>query len=200
MDEIIQIALFVLFALFSLGSNLLNKRKKQQAEKRRNVEETEADVIRPPRGREVSSPNPPEVREEQPMSFEDILRELTGESPRSRREEREEIEDDYEHPFSPAKPERQAEKKIQEQAQEKAAQKSDTFGKSVEQARQAKRISDKIIIDDEPLTEKLEVKTEKSKKSLRSKRFARSIGASLKKGKNARKAIILSEIINRKYF
>ncbi|WPP48877.1 dihydrolipoyllysine-residue succinyltransferase component of 2-oxoglutarate dehydrogenase complex [Catalinimonas niigatensis] len=193
MDELIQIALFVLFALFSLGSNLLNKRKKQQAETRKNTEQTEEDTLRPSRRREVSPPDAPEERERQPLSFEDILRELTGESPRAQKQEKqEEIEDDYEHPFSPNKP-----KQAVEKVQQKAEQKSESFGKSVERAKEAKRITDKISIDDKPLETKLVVETRKSRKN---KQLARNIAASLKDGQGARKAIILSEIINRKHF
>lgn len=193
MDELLQIALFVLFALFSLGSNLLNKRRKQQAETRKNTEQTEEDTLRPSRRREVSPPDVPEERERQPLSFEDILRELTGESSRAgKQEQQEEIEDDYEHPFSSNKP-----KQAVEKVQQKAEQKSESFGKSVERAKEAKRITDKINIDDKPLETKLVVETRKSRKN---KQLASSIAASLKDGQGARKAIILSEIINRKHF
>lgn len=217
MDELIQIALFILFALFSLGSNLLNKRKKQQAETRKSREETELDTQRPTRRREVSSPDAPEERKRQSSTFEDILRELSGESPRRKPQTKvEEIEDDYEHPFASPK----AKEKV-EKAKQQAEQKAESFGRYTEQvkkkteqvvqrwdaprgdaqrgdAQQARRISDKISIEDSSKVKKLEVKTGKSK--AKNKHLARSIAASLRDGQSARKAIILSEIINRKHF
>jgi colicin import membrane protein len=222
MDELIQIALFVLFALFSLGSNLLNKRKKQQAETRKAEEETEAETRRPHSGRpqpgrphrraEVSSPDEPEQRR-QPSTFEEILRELTGESPRldnPRQEsprpgrksepqiESEAGDDDYEHPFSSRKAKEEVEK-----GRRKVAQKAESFEKYKEQGKKyqgqvAQKISDKINIEDQAKAKKLVVK--KTGHKGKSKRLASSIAASLKDANNARKAIILSEIINRKHF
>lgn len=222
MDELIQIALFVLFALFSLGSNLLNKRKKQQAETRKAEEETEAETRRPQPGRpspgrphpgrprrraEVSSPDEPEQRK-QPSTFEEILRELTGESPRQesprpRRRpepqvESEAEEDDYEHPFSTGRVQeekKKVERKVEQKAEslEKHREKGKRYGGQV-----AQKISDKINIEDEANAKRLVVK--KSGHKGKSKRLASSIAASLRDTNNARKAIILSEIINRKHF
>ncbi|MEK6479905.1 hypothetical protein WJR50_20345 [Catalinimonas sp. 4WD22] len=212
MDELIQIALFVLFALFSLGSNLLNKRKKQQAETRKAEEETEAETRRPHRRAEVSSPDEPEQRR-QPSTFEEILRELTGESPRldnPRQEgprpgrkpepqiESEAEDDDYEHPFSTGRAKEEVEK-----GRRKVEQKAESFEKYKEQGKKyqgqvAQKISDKINIEDQAKAKKLVVK--KTGHKGKSKRLASSIAASLKDANNARKAIILSEIINRKHF
>lgn len=211
MEDFFQIILFALFALFSLVSNLLNKRKKQQAETRKSREEVEAESRRPeprrpdsrrpdiqkPRQRpEVSSPDEPETRrkrEEQPSTFEEILRELTGESPLERRAQEVEEEDDYEHPFNQRKAREAA-----EDAKEKIKENADSFGESVQQAKGARRISDKIDIEESIGSKRLEVKTAKSGK--KKKNTAASIARSLKNPESARKAIILSEIIRPKYF
>lgn len=204
MEDFIQIALFVLFALFSLISNLLNKRKKQQAETRKSREEVEAESRRPdsrrPRQRpEISSPDEPEFRrrqqqsQEQPGTFEEILRELTGQSPLERRAQEVEEEDDYDHPFA----ERKA-REAAEQAKQKMEEKADSFGQSVQQAKGARRISDKIDIGQEVSGKRLEVKTTKLGK--KKKNTAADIAKSLKDPESTRKAIILSEIIRPKYF
>ncbi len=218
MDEFIQIALFILFALFSLGSNLLNKRKKKQDEARRAQEEMEGESRpshpgrpspgrphpgRPRRRTEVSSPDVPEERERQPSTFEDILRELTGIPPSDTAEQKKrqvqrrgaEADDDYEHPFSSSNPNEKLEKAKQEAKQRtKPLEKYGTKAKE----KVPQKISDKINIEDELTSKKLVVKTERS--VAKNKGLARSIAASLKDPNGARKAIILGEIINKKYF
>ncbi|MFP4090441.1 MAG: hypothetical protein ACLFUB_16310 [Cyclobacteriaceae bacterium] len=195
MEDFFQIILFIIFALFSLISSLLKKRKKQQAETRKPKEETEADTRRPRRRPEVSPLDEPEPRRrrEQPATFEEILRELTGESPLERRAREEEEEDDYENPFA----ERKA-KEAAEEAKQKMEEKANSFGKSVQQARGAQKISDKIDFEQDISSRRLEVKKVKVGKKKRG--AAADIAKSLKDPQSARKAIILSEIIKPKYF
>jgi gamma-glutamylcysteine synthetase len=211
MEDFIQIILFALFALFSLVSNILNKRKKQQAETRKSRKEVEEEGRRPaPKGGrpdrrpEVSPLDEPDTRtldprrqkrqeQEKSSTFEEMLRELTGESPLEKRAGEAEEEDDYEHPFS----ERKARESARE-AKQKMEKRADDFGKSVRKAKGARRISDKIDLEQDISSKRLKVK--KAKSGRRSKSAAADIAQSLKNPQSARKAIILSEIINPKHF
>ncbi|WKN32602.1 hypothetical protein PZB74_04495 [Porifericola rhodea] len=204
MDEIIQIALFALFAIFSLVSNLLKKRKQQQAETRKGKELTEDDTLRPYSETEVVDQEGPRTPE-RPKTFEDIIRELSGGAEsRKQREvsvpEQEEEEDDYEHPFSSARDRAREEARKRRQQVEHKAQSIEQFeGKVNKMGKQAvQRISDKITIDDKPRPKKVVIKI--SGKKSKSKNLARSVAASLKNPQSARKAIILSEILNKKHF
>jgi len=207
MEDFIQIGLFILFAIFSFVSNLLNKRKKQQAETRKSKEETEGETRRPRRRSEVSSPDEPDEseqgrRQKQPSTFEEILRELTGESPARPKEQQaeqaeveieEKFEDDYEHPFSQHK-----ETKSDSSKAQKAEEEVGSFRKSVRQAKTARRITDKIDFEQEISSKRLEVK--RTKAGRKKKNSAALIARSLRSPDSARRAIILSEIINPKHF
>ncbi len=206
MEDYTQIILFALLALFSLISNLLNRRKKQQAETRKSREQVEEESGRregskPRRRPEVDSPDEPETRnrreepEEEPSTFKQILRELTGESVMERRvqeqgQAQEEVEDDYEHPFAERKP---------KGTRQKQEDQGDSFSRSIQPAEGSRRsISDKIDLDQDISSKRLEVKKVKSGK--KKKNTAASIGKSLRNAESTRKAIILSEIIRPRHF
>ena len=105
----------------------------------------------------------------------------------------EEEDDDYDHPFA----ERKA-REAAEDARQKLEEKADSFGQSVQQAKGARRISDKIDIGQEVSGKPLEVKT--TKLGQKRKNAAADIAKSLRDPESARKAIILGEIIRPKYF
>jgi hypothetical protein len=131
----------------------------------------------------VSSPKA-DTTTRQPTSFEDILRELMGES----RETPPEPE-----PYRP--PVRTQPTQRESEAYSSA---SDTYQKAVVEAGKAEKLDDRVDLEnlDDFIKPKYDIKQSKTKTS----KFTREVRAMLRNPKSARKAVVLSEILNRKHF
>jgi hypothetical protein len=179
MDNYIEL---IIYLLIIVGSGIVqafrNKKKKEQ----------ESQNIPPPtqqrRRREVSSPEA-DTTTRRPGSFEDILRELMGD-PR-------ETQPEYE-PEPTRPPVRKEETRRERESYQPV---SDTYKKAVDEAGKAEKLNDRIDLenlDDFIQPRRMSVKKPKTSK------FAREVRAMLQNPESARKAIILSEILNRKHF
>ncbi|WKN42346.1 hypothetical protein [Tunicatimonas pelagia] len=171
MENYLELLIFLAFAAFSFFSRFLNKKKKPPTQGTGEYEGYE-DIPQPEKP--VVDPDVPEKK---PVSFEDILREMMGES--------------NPQPAPPLdKPKRKVEKKLKEQT--RVAQQTAREAQQV--AKKAKRITDKISLEDSgKRIEPIEITPEKNS-------VAQEVAEALSNPKSAREAIILSEIINRKYF
>jgi hypothetical protein len=179
MDNYIEL---IIYLLIIVGSGIVqafrNKKKKEQ----------ESQNIPPPpqqrRRREVSSPEA-DTTTRRPGSFEDILRELMGD-PR-------ETQPEYEpEPYRP--PVRREETRRESEAYPSS---SGTYQKAIDEAGKAEKLNDRI--DLENLDECIQPRRMSVNKR-KTSRFAREVRAMLQDPESARKAIILSEILNRKHF
>ena len=180
MEKYFEILVFLAFAAFSLLSQFLKKKKKAvtrapEDEGRPNFGQDGDPPVtaRPPRRRKVR-PQPT------PTSLEDILRELTGQPADVEEEE----EDDYELPPY-----------LQEKEEIGAPPPPELVDRT---SPAPKKITDKISLDDdEKLIKPINVKTsvKRNKQSL-----GASVAQSLRNPKSAKRAIILSEILQRKHF
>lgn len=180
MDNYIEL---IIYLLIIVGSGIVqafrNKKKKEQ----------ESQNIPPPppqprRRREVSSPEA-DTTTRRPGSFEDILRELMGD-PR-------ETQPEYEP--EPYRPPVRREETRRESEDYKSA--SGTYQKAIDEAGKAEKLNDRIDLenlDDFIQPRRMSVNKPKTSK------FAREVRAMLQNPESARKAIILSEILNRKHF
>jgi len=171
MEEYFQILVFLAFVVFSILSRVLNPKKKKppvRAPKEQPTYEGLEDV--PDEDKPVVAREEPQRR---PVSFEDILREMMGDTSQRKPE--------------PAPPPVEGRK-----TRKKKVEPSRTKAKSTKQ--KATRISDKISLEDSGKRIKT-IDTDEKKNTV-----AQEVAEALKTPKNAREAIILSEIINRKYF
>ncbi|MEM9675089.1 MAG: hypothetical protein AAF992_21025 [Bacteroidota bacterium] len=170
MEDYFQILVFLAFVIFSILSRILNPKKKKPP-------------VRPPKEQpsyegldDVPDEDEPVVVQEEPerrpVSFEDILREMMGDT-------------SQQQPESPPPVER---KKPRPKKTKPAASSSRSVQKK------ATRIADKISLEDSGKRIKA-IELEEKKNNV-----AQEVAEALKTPKNAREAIILSEIINRKYF
>lgn len=176
MDNFIEILIYLLIIV---GSGLIqffrNKKKDQQ--------QPPTGTPPPPQRRqrrEVSSPEA-DTTTRQPTSFEDILRELMGE-PR-------ETEPEHRPP---------ARTQPTQKESEDYSSTSDTYQKAVKEAGQAEKLDDRVDLEnlDDFIKPKYDIKQSKTKTS----KFTREVRAMLRNPKSARKAVVLSEILNRKHF
>ena len=191
MEDYLEVLIFLAFAAFSLFTQWLDRKRK--AATRAPKEETErdfeqprnddppvtarpstsgSDVDRPRRRVRPSSPEP------RTPTFQDILRELTGQTTR---EDIEEYEDDYDLP-----PYLQEEKARQEELRQESRKEA-----------APQKITDKISLKD---TGKRIEPIKLAKKKKRKRSVGVEIGRSLRHPKNAKRAVILSEILQRKHF
>ena len=180
MAKYIEILIFAAFALFSLLSQYLTKKRKAV------TRAPEAEVRREDEGRSDEPRSPVTARsrrrpartQQAPTSLEEILRELTGQPP----EEEPEEESDYELP--PYLQEKQQE------AQEAA----------LEPVRQPmtprKTLADKISLEDDGKR----IKPLKTSVKRRNQSLGASVAQSLHNPENVKRAIIVSEILQRKHF
>ena len=188
MEKYIEILIFVAFAAFSLLSQYLTKKRKAatrapEEEVTRHEEEYDTMAPRPPARRRSQPPRrrstpPPQG----PTSLEEILRELTGQP---KEVEVEEEEDDYELP-----PYMQEKK----QAAEAALPPTEPTPSAPSPAPQ--KLSDKISLKDDGKR----IKPIKTSVKRRGQSLGASIAQSLRDPKEAKRAIILSEILQRKHF
>ncbi|MGB3849295.1 MAG: hypothetical protein WA958_04960 [Tunicatimonas sp.] len=174
MEQYIEVLVFLAFAAFSLLSQFLNRKKKPVT--RAPEQETQRNFRQPlPDDPPVTArptrprPTPPEP------TLRDILRELTGQT-----EPEEEYEDDYELPPY-----------LQKEQEEIGTPPPPQLVDPV-----PKKLADKVSLEDDGKRIK-PIETVKKKRGKRS--IGASLGRSLRHPENAKKAIILSEILQRKY-
>lgn len=199
MDDLMQVLVYVAFLVIYLISKVL-KNKKEKPVTRQPEEEVERDFSeyeRPERRPEVSQRrgrSGMDEPERKPTTFDEILRELTGadqweeEQAQRREEERSTFERQKEKAHQRAD-------EIEQEVEQKADQYSKKLGDSVNQAKQARRAHHKNLKEIEKITEPIRKKAPSKKHTL-----AKEIARSLKDPYSAKRAIILSEIINRKHF
>ncbi len=173
MEKYIEVLIFLAFAAFSLLSQFLNRKKK--AVTRAPEEATQRDFRQPQDDDPPVTARPKRSRRKSAdePSLRDILRELSGQPPL-------EEEDDYELPPY-----------LQEKKEEIGAPPPPQLVDPV-----PKKLADKVSLEDDG-------KRIKPVEAVKKKRGKRSMGASLARSlrhpENAKKAIILSEILQRKY-
>jgi hypothetical protein len=170
MEDYFQILVFLAFVVFSILSRVLNPKKKKppvRAPKEQPRYEGMDDV--PEEDKPVVAREQPERR---PVSFEDILREMMGETSQRQQE-----------PPRPAERKKPKPKKVKSEA-----------ASSRPVQKKATRITEKISLEDSGKRIKA-IELDEKKRNV-----AQEVAEALKTPKNAREAIILSEIINRKYF
>ena len=176
MEKYIEVLIFLAFAAFSLLSQFLNRKKK--AVTRAPEEATQRDFRQPHDEDPPVTARPPRSRPStinKEPTLRDILREMTGQT-----EPEQEYEDDYELPPY-----------LQEKKEEIGAPPPPQLVDPV-----PKKLADKVSLEDDG-------KRIKPVEAVKKKRGRRSMGASLARSlrhpENAKKAIILSEILQRKY-
>ncbi len=173
MEKYVEVLVFLAFAAFSLLSQFLNRKKK--AVTRAPEQDTQRDFRQPRADDPPVTARPPRPRPAKELTFRDILREMTGQT-----EPEEEYEDDYELPPY-----------LQEKKEEIGAPPPPQLVDPV-----PKKLADKVSLEDDgkrikPLRHDDVRRVKKS--------WGASIGRSLRNPENAKKAIILSEILQRKY-
>ena len=188
MEDYLEVLVFLAFAAFSLFTQFLNKRKKAvtrapEDKMRRDFEQEPTDdppVTAHPRRRRVR-PSPPQHT---PTSLEDILRELTGQPAEV---DIEDEEDDYELP--PYLQEKQEEAK-----QEIGAPPPPELLRRTPPP--PKKLADKISLEDDGKR----IKPFKTSVKQRKTSMGALVAQSLRHPEGARRAVILSEILQRKHF
>ncbi|MEM6841866.1 MAG: hypothetical protein AAF632_06545 [Bacteroidota bacterium] len=174
MENYLELLIFLAFAAFSFISRFLNRKKKSsggEAEGYEGVPQPEKPVVDPER----PESQPP------PVSFEEILREMMGETKRKPKPQPE-PPGDVKRPASRAKEKTNQARQTAQKAQRGAS----TVGT-------AQRITDKISLEDSG--KRIETVDVSQKKNT----VAKEVAEALSNPRSAREAIILSEIINRKY-
>lgn len=200
MDDLIQVLVYVAFLVIYLISKVLKNKKEKPVTRQpeAEVEQDFSDPHRPHQRPEVGQrqgKSGMDEPERKPSTFEEILRELTGAEQweeQTRRHEKEERMSEFERRKEKA---RQRADEIEQEAAQKANRYSRRSDYTVEQARQEQRTR-KNLREIEKLTEPVKRKKPYQKKNP----MAREIVRSLKDPDSVKKAVILSEIINRKHF
>ncbi|MEM9830717.1 MAG: hypothetical protein AAF944_08760 [Bacteroidota bacterium] len=179
MENYLELLIFLAFAAFSFISRFLNRKKKSsggETEGYEGVPQPEKPVVDPER----PESQPP------PVSFEEILREMMGETKRKPKPQPE-PPGDVKRPASRAKEKTNQDRQTAQKAQRGVAQRgASTVGT-------ARRITDKISLEDSG--KRIETVDVSQKKNT----VAKEVAEALSNPRSAREAIILSEIINRKY-
>ncbi len=174
MENYLEVLIFLAFAAFSLLSQWLERKRKAAKQAAPRTEE-EADLERSPTDAPPVTASPAD--RPQPTTgfpdFEQMLRELTGQPPASKPEEN--YEDDYELPPY-----------LQEQQEPPPTT-----------TRTPTKIADKISLKS---TGKRIEPVKLAKKSKKKTSLGASIGRSLRQPDTAKRAVILSEILQRKHF
>lgn len=188
MEDYLEVLVFLALAAFSLLSQFLKKRKKAvtrapEDEMRRDFEQGSDDdppVTAHPRRRRVR----PSTPQRTPTSLEDILRELTGQPAEP---EIEEEEDDYELPPYLQDKKEEAKEEIGAPPPPELVQRTPS---------PPKKLADKISLKDDGKR----IKPLKSSVKHREISLGASVAQSLRHPSGAKRAVILSEILQRKYF
>lgn len=171
MEDYLEVLIFLAFAAFSLFSQWLDRKRK--AVTRAPKQEVEGNFEQPRDDDPPVTARPPRRRsapKRSTPSMEEILRELTGQS--SPQEVKEEYEDDYELPPH-----------LQEQQP-----RADTT---------PQKLSDKISLED---TGKRIEPIKLAKKRPSRSALGPAVARSLRHPDSAKRAVILSEILQRKHF
>ena len=174
MEKYIEVLIFLAFAAFSLLSQFLNRKKK--AVTRAPEQDTQRDFRQPQDDDPpvTARPERPRRKPADEPSLRDILRELSGQPPL------EEEEDDYELPPY-----------LQEKKEELGAPPPPQLVDPV-----PRKLADKISLEDDGNR----IKPLRSSDVRRVKKsWGSSIARSLRNPDSAKRAIILSEILQRKY-
>ena len=190
MEDYIQLLVFAAFALFSLISGWLN-RNKDKPPRRIPPEEVDRERERTARDKPVARQR---RRKTEPTStLDEILRELTGQEQRPTTEEiaREERQLEEERAWV-----REKKKKTTERLEEA----SDTLKTAARQARKSPRMADKISLEDDHKRIQPLVVAPKRVSTKKKKSTGSVIARSLRNSNTAKRAIILSEILQRKHF
>ena len=185
MEDYLEILVFLAFAAFSLLSQFLSKRKKAvtrtpEDEMRREFEQPPSDdppVTARPHRREGQPSSP----QHGPTSLEDILREMMGQ-PAAPAVEDEDEEDDYELPPY-----------LQEEKEEIGAPPPPELAQRTSPP--PKKLADKISLQDDGQR----IKPLKSSVKHQKQSLGASVAQSLRNPTSAKRAVILSEILQRKY-
>ncbi len=191
MEDFIQILLYGGFLLIYLLSKLFNNKKQKPVTRMPDSQTTQRG------GRQSTLEQDPESRtpeERKPSAWEEIFRQLGGEDPwEGERRREQEAREAYERQKRAAQQEAD---KIEKKVARKAAAYSDKLDQSIKEARKARRIQDKDMGEIDRMLEPVKLKkgTRRAQSSM-----AASIARSLRNPKSVKRAIILSEIINRKY-
>lgn len=179
MENFIEIIIYLVILVGSGLIQVLRNKKKDQDQPQNNPQS------RPPqRRREVSSPEADTTTRRPTTSFEDIWQELMGEPRKT------EVEPETYRP-----PTRSRQKR---QEQEEYSSTSSTYQKAVKQADEAEKLDDRI--DLEKLDEFIQPLYSKKMTKRKTSRLGREVKAMLRNPDSAKKAVILSEILNRKHF
>ena len=194
MEDYIQLLVFAAFALFSLISGLLN-RNKDKPPRRIPPEEVERnrERERTARGKPVARQRRRQTQPQSTSTLDEILRELTEQEQQPTREELAQEEErrlEEERAWV-----REKKKKMADHLEEA----SDTLKTAARQARKSPRMADKISLEDDHKRIQPLVVTPK-RTSTKKKNTGAIIARSLRNQSTAKRAIILSEILQRKHF
>ena len=189
MEDYIQLLVFAAFALFSLISGWLN-RNKDKPPKRTPPEEMARERERMDTDRPVARQR---RRKTEPTStLDEILRELTGQEQQPTEEEvRERRRLEEERAWV-----REKKKKTADHFEEA----SETLKNAARQAQKSTRMADKISLEDDHKRIQPLVVTPKRVSTKKKKSTGAVIARSLRNQSTAKRAIILSEILQRKHF
>ena len=206
MDDLMQVFVYVAFLLIYLASKALNNKKKKpvtrmpahEVKRQTNSGTTgwtgqEAEKRQRREGR--SGMDEPDRR---PGTFEEWMQELTGDNPSEEAQRREREEESRRRTYALQK---QKAKEKAEEIRVQTTQKTRYYTERLSGSmRQAKK--DQLILKkSEKEIERLVAPIKQTKYQTTKKRtLGQDIARSLRNAQNARQAIILSEIINRKYF
>ncbi len=183
MDDIFQILIYLFFfAIYGISQLLKNRRKNN----RPTIDQPEGNPNQVPRQ---------DTRPSQPKSFEDVIRELMGDRPVEQERPREEP------PVRQQTRNRQSQRKRSREIQSEAYETgSDTYQQAVDEARNMEKLDDRIDLENLDKFIKPAMPATLDGPSKKKKKFINDIRKSLSSPDSAKKAIILSEILNRKYF
>ena len=195
MEDYIQLLVFAAFALFSLISGLLN-RNKDKPPKRIPPEEVERnrERERTARGKPVSRQRRRQTQPQSTSTLDEILRELTGQEQQPTREELAQEEErrlEEERAWV-----REKKKKTADHFEEA----SETLKNAARQAQKSTRMADKISLEDDHKRIQPLVVAPKRVSTKKKKSTGAIIARSLRNQSTAKRAIILSEILQRKHF
>ncbi len=202
MDDLIQILVYVAFLLIYLVSKLLKNKKGKpvtrlpEQETQRDFSDWETPERRPEvgQGQGRSGMDEPERK---PSTLEEILRELTGAETWEEQERRQKEENRRAMERQQEKA-RQEAAKIEQKVTQKAEDYSGRLGDAVQQAKRARNEQGRGLKEIERLVEPIKPKRKYQWRGRRS--VGQDIARSLRNPQSAKRAIILSEILNRKYF
>ncbi len=194
MEDFIQILLYGGFLLIYILSKLFKNRKQKPVTRMPDSQTTRHDGEQATLEQDPRSRTPPERKT---GGWEEIFRQLGGEDPwEEERRREEEAREAYERQKRAAQQEAD---RLEEKVARKADMYSEKLGKSVREAKKAQRLQDKDMGEIDRMLEPIKARKARRGTRQRQQTMAGSIARSLRNPQSVRRAIILSEIINRKY-